>query len=432
MPYSDAALDPTLNVSGGFWRIVYTGTGPDPVSNWSTLIQPGDVVRMGWFKPENGLTSGHTTTILGYVNSDGTVSVYDNIDYSTGPETIGIHDDNYWLKTDPADITIYRLDPNKQCLIEGTSLAENIQGSVYNDLIQPGGGADVITGGPGNNEIQDTTTHLNGVTVTDFKPGDTLDFTNLTPSQTSVAYHDGELHVLNNHAEVAAVTMPTPGDSDFFVLTPDGNGGASIGLVDPQMEIQLLYVGYLGRAGDPLGTRFWLDQLLSSGQSALTSIASSFSVSPEAKAEYALFADPQHSTLTQITDFVTALYQDLFGRTPDTPGLTYWTNYLSTNLASAPTVSTFPLTMINGAQNGPLAQDATTINNKAIVSEFLVQQFTTADLDFGNASSPASTFAHIVVAQVNQTQASVAAAEAAVIDFVHQQTVPLVGVAAAG
>jgi hypothetical protein len=134
----------------------------------------------------------------------------------------------------------------------------------------------VITGGPGNNEIQDTTAHLNGVTVTDFQAGDLLDFTDLNPSQTSVAYHDGALHVLNNHAEIAKVTMPVPGDGDFFLLTPDGSGGTNIGLVDPEMEVQLLYVGYLGRAVDPIGTRYWLGQLDASGQSALIGVASSF------------------------------------------------------------------------------------------------------------------------------------------------------------
>ena len=127
------------------------------------------------------------------------------------------------------------------------------------------------------------------------------------------------------------------------------------------------------------------------------------------------------------TAFVTALYQDLFSRTPDTPGLTYWTNYLSSNLSSSAIVGTFPLAMINGAQNSLTSLDETTIGNKAAVSEFLVQQFTAAHIDFDAA---ASALAHIVVAQVNQTPASVTAAEVAVVEFVHQQSVPLVGIAA--
>ena len=36
MPLPDAQLDPTNNVPGGFWRIFYTGVGPNPVQNWFT------------------------------------------------------------------------------------------------------------------------------------------------------------------------------------------------------------------------------------------------------------------------------------------------------------------------------------------------------------------------------------------------------------
>ena len=193
MPLPDALLDPTSNVAGGFWRVHYRGSNSSLITNWSGLVLPGDIVRMGWFKPETGAELGHTTTVLGAVGADGKITVYDNDGFITGPtgrqEVIDIHNANYWLGTDPADITIYRLDPNQQYLIEGTPLAEVIQGSVFNDLIQPGGGADTITGGPGNNEIQDTTAHLNTVTVTDLNAGDTLDFTDLNPALVSAVVH---------------------------------------------------------------------------------------------------------------------------------------------------------------------------------------------------------------------------------------------------
>ena len=86
--------------------------------DWSALVQPGDIVRMGWFNPEAGRISGHSTTVLA-VNSDGEIEFYDNND----AQHIGIHDADYWLNTDPSDITIYRLDPNQQYLIQGTGLA---------------------------------------------------------------------------------------------------------------------------------------------------------------------------------------------------------------------------------------------------------------------------------------------------------------------
>lgn len=236
MPLPDALLDPTLNVEGGFWRIFYTGTGQDtPVSNWGTLVEPGDIVRMGWFKPESGPESGHTTTVLAAVGVDGGITVYDNIDdvvvNGAKQEYIGIHGDaKYWLATDPVDITIYRLDPNQQYLINGTSLGEIIAGSVFNDLIHSGGGSDTITGGPGNDEIQDTTANLNGITVTDFKTGDRLDFTDLDPTLAKLTFSNGVLTVTDG-THTASLTLPGPANQ-VFVLTPDGNGGSFVDRLD--------------------------------------------------------------------------------------------------------------------------------------------------------------------------------------------------------
>lgn len=236
MPLPNQLLDPMLNVEGGFWRIAYSGDGQaTPVSNWGTLVKPGDIVRMGWFKPESGVESGHTTTVLAAVGASGGITVYDNIDNvvvnGAKQEYIGIHGNaEYWLVTDPVDITIYRLDPNQQYLIEGTSLGEIIAGSVFNDLIHSGGGNDTITGGPGNDEIQDTTANLNGITVTDFKTGDRLDFTDLDPTLAKLSFSAGVLTVTDG-THTASLTLPGPANQ-VFVLTPDGNGGSFVDRLD--------------------------------------------------------------------------------------------------------------------------------------------------------------------------------------------------------
>jgi hypothetical protein len=152
-----------------------------------------------------------------------------------GVSEIGIHQASYWTATNPSGITIYRLDPNQQYLIQGTALSERIQGSVYNDLIQPGGGADRITLGPGNDEIQDTTAHLNGITVIGFGQGDWFDFTDLNPSQVTTSYQGGALHVLANSIEVATITLPQPPPGLVLSVTPDGSGGTTIALAPPPL-----------------------------------------------------------------------------------------------------------------------------------------------------------------------------------------------------
>src|SRR5882757_2835737 len=47
-PFSSGSIDPTQNEEGGFWRIAYRGSDPNPVSHWQSLVRPGDIVRMDW------------------------------------------------------------------------------------------------------------------------------------------------------------------------------------------------------------------------------------------------------------------------------------------------------------------------------------------------------------------------------------------------
>jgi hypothetical protein len=238
MPLPNTSFDPPQNAEGGFWRIVYEGTSsPNPPQDWSSLVSGGDIIRMEWFHPTSPADeSGHSTTALGQVFTSGGnefIKFYDNDDHPSNlpGSIIGIHDDNYWNRTDPASITIYRLDPNQQYLISGTSQSEVIQGSVYNNLIVPGGGADTITAGAGNNEIQDTTANLASITVTDFHQDDELDFTDLKSRGVTVERSGIELLVTSSGAQVADITLPAqlpPGE--VFTVASDGASGSLIAL----------------------------------------------------------------------------------------------------------------------------------------------------------------------------------------------------------
>jgi hypothetical protein len=155
--------------------------------------------------------------------------VYDNGDAGF----IGIHNATYEKHTNPASITIYRLDPNQQYLILGTSLGEVIQGSVYNNLIRPGGGADVVIAGPNNNEIQDTTSNLDGITVKNFHAGDILNFTNLDPTGTTAQYDAtaGMLRISRSGHQVATIRMPGLTANAQFLVTSNPDGGSNISLL---------------------------------------------------------------------------------------------------------------------------------------------------------------------------------------------------------
>lgn len=160
--------------------------------------------------------------MLSRQHADGKITVYAN---GVRP-TISIHDSNAEEGTNPASITIYRLDPNQQYLILGTSLGEVIQGSVYNNLIRPGGGPDVIIAGLNNNEIQDITSNLNGITVRNFHSGDILNFTNLDPNGTTAQYDatTGILSVSRYSHQVATITMRGLNANTQFLVTPNGGG----------------------------------------------------------------------------------------------------------------------------------------------------------------------------------------------------------------
>ena len=216
--------DPTDNVEGGFWRMAYTGARPNPVKKWFRLVMPGDIIRMQHLWGE-----GHTTTALSRQHPDGTITVYSN---GGGPPFISIHQSTAENGTNPASITIYRLDPNQQYLILGTSLGEVIQGSVYNNLIKPSGGADVVIAGPNNNEIQDIIANLDGIRVRNFHSGDILNFTNLDPNGTTAQYDatTGMLSVFRYSHQVATIILPGLNANAQFLVTPNPvpDGGSNI------------------------------------------------------------------------------------------------------------------------------------------------------------------------------------------------------------
>lgn len=233
LPAMSYSLDPSLNQEGGFWRIVYASDIPNPVDDWSGLVQEGDIVRMGWFNPEAGRISGHTTTVLSAVDSSGKISVYDNND----DKHIGTHDTAYWLATDPDDITIYRLDPNQQYLIQGTGVAETIRGSIYDNLIRPGGGADTIEAKLGDNEIEGTAAQLDGIKLTHFDAGDSFHFTDLDPANAAVVYRSGQMQVFDDLQLAATIKTPKPAAGYSFVIVPDGEGGSTIELGSAEISV---------------------------------------------------------------------------------------------------------------------------------------------------------------------------------------------------
>lgn len=156
-------------------------------------------------------------------------------------------------------------------------------------------------------------------------------------------------------------------------------------ITDAAFQIESLYVGYFGRAGDPAGVMYWVEQLNPSHGGALTlaAIAESFSRQPEAQAAHPFLAEPQLATQAQIASFITTLYENLFERAPDAAGAAYWQQHLSANLGKPGAIGSFILSVISGAQ----AEDAATLSNKLEAAQFFFDQLAEDHLPFDEAAA---------------------------------------------
>jgi subtilisin-like proprotein convertase family protein len=119
-----------------------------------------------------------------------------------------------------------------------------------------------------------------------------------------------------------------------------------------------MYIAYFNRAPDAEGLFYWGTRL-SQGMT-FENIAGSFFEQPETIAQYA------NSTGT--VDFISVVYQNLLGRTPDQAGLNYWENSLDSGSISKPT---YMLAVIYGAY-APTggADDAIYLTNKTNIGSY--------------------------------------------------------------
>lgn len=140
--------------------------------------------------------------------------------------------------------------------------------------------------------------------------------------------------------------------------------------------IEGLYVGYFGRAADPAGLNYWLQQ------EALgltdTQIATSFQVQTETTTLYPALLTPSllDASPAAEANFINAIYMDLFGHAADTAGLSFWQGQL--------TAGVNPGVMVTQIISGAQGTDATAFSSKVGVATSYTNAVLTA--------SPAVTF----------------------------------------
>ena len=126
--------------------------------------------------------------------------------------------------------------------------------------------------------------------------------------------------------------------------------------------VQKVYVAYFGRPADPAGLDYWVTKAVDTNGD-WAGIAAAFYFSAEAKALYDTSTD---------TAFITAVYQNLYGRAPEEGGLKYWTDQLTEGKV---TREMLPLAIANGAQGS----DMTTEQQRLTAADEFIQELQTTN-----------------------------------------------------
>jgi hypothetical protein len=139
---TDVASNP--NEQSGFWRIAATGSSVP--GNWTSTLQPGDIVR---YEHAGG---PHTFTVVSAPDANGNFQVVDNSNDHITQHSVNPATD---INALPGTITIYRLTTDGQYLIDQSSHTtnDNILGDGFNDLIKVGSGNDTVNGGVGTDTV---------------------------------------------------------------------------------------------------------------------------------------------------------------------------------------------------------------------------------------------------------------------------------------
>lgn len=160
-----------------------------------------------------------------------------------------------------------------------------------------------------------------------------------------------------------------------------------------QNNLAELYVSIFSRAPDANGLAYWVNEL-ATGHMTLESINQNWI---QGQAE-ALIRYPDSAP---DADFIAQIYQNVFGRTPDTNGASYWQAELASGNVSR---DVFIAAVINAAKSNTTAQgqlDAQRLDNKSTVG-----------LAYANKGLNDTALGAKVVAAVNSDANSLAAAKA--------------------
>lgn len=246
-------------------------------------------------------------------------------------------------------------------------------GNTAGGLLLASSGSGNVIGGPTTDPTKPRTNFIggndgNGITIAGGVTGDVI-------VGNSIGVDRGGFETLPNDGMAIAIN----GSYSNYIFNNRGTpADISIGLPPQEVVSQLegLYIGFFGRAGDPAGVNYWMSQALtqmaggSSLSQAMLNISATFAASPE-NAPYNQLAtqplnpqNPQQVALA--TAFIEQIYQQAFNHGADAAGLQYWLGQLFSGGIS---FSALVYTIESGAQ----APDQAILNYKLEAGAYFTQ-----------------------------------------------------------
>ena len=157
-------------------------------------------------------------------------------------------------------------------------------------------------------------------------------------------------------------------------------------------DIQKLYVAYFNRPADVAGLNYW-ETVVEAANGNTAAVSAAFAASAEYKAAYGNMS---------FQNVVSAIYQNLFSRTPELAGLNYWTQEL---MAGRVTIDAAVTQIAAGAQNA----DKTAYDNKVLAATAFTNALNTAEEVLAYSGDAVSAAAKAFIGGIT-TDASLAAA----------------------
>ncbi len=191
-----------------------------------------------------------------------------------------------------------------------------------------------------------------------------------------------------------------------------GCGGASSGQADVQDKqlsriakeasspyasaVQALYVAYFGRPADPAGLANFESALATAGAPPdIQGLTSAYASNPAVQALIDSFGTSKESQALYgggTQDFVTAVFQNVLGRAPQSAGLAYWSNAIDSGSLSKGDAA---LAIMDGALTNSSAQgtiDGQLVDNRlAVAASFTAQVASQGETSLYSGSAAAST-----------------------------------------